>query len=115
MPAIDPGVAAYLANLPEERRQALSELCSLIRRLRPDLREVLRDRMPTYMDQRGPVLGVASRKHDMCLYLDPSLLRSYRRELAGIHLGHNCIRFRSLAELPEEALRAIVSEAGWGE
>ena len=115
MPATNPDVAAHLAALPEERRTALSQLCALIRGLRPDLREVLRDRMPTYMDEKGPVLGAASQKHGMCLYMDPGLLRSYRREFAGLHLGHNCIRFRSLEELPDEALRALISEAGWGE
>ena len=112
MPPINSDVAAYLATLPEDRRQALSKLCAFIRQQRPDLREVLRDRIPTYMDDRGPVLGVASQKHSMCLYLDPALLRSYHRELAQLHLGYNCIRFRSLDELPKGVLQAMISEAG---
>jgi hypothetical protein len=115
MPSTYSDVAAYLKALPEERRAVLAPLCALIRQLRPDLQEVLRDRVLTYVDERGPVLGVASQKHGMCLHVDPALLHSYRREFAGLHLGHNCIRFRSLEELPEEALRAIISEAGWGE
>jgi len=48
----------------------------------------------------------------MCLYLDPALLRSYHRELAQLHLGYNCIRFRSLDELPKGVLQAMISEAG---
>lgn len=112
MPPAHPDVAAYLAALPDDRREALARLCALIRHERPDLRETMRDRMPTYLDDEGPVIGLASQKRTMCLYVDPALLRSYRRELARLHLGHNSIRFRSLDELPKEVLRAMLSEAG---
>jgi len=112
MPTVDPAVAAYLAALPEERRVALTRLFALIRHERPDLRETLQGNMPTYQDDQGPLLAVASQKNAMCLYLDPALLDSYRHELEHLHRGHNCIRFRSLDELPKPVLRAMLAEAG---
>jgi len=112
MPSPDSAVIAYLATLPEDRRVALTRLCALIRHERPDLREIMQGNMPTYLDDQGPLIAVASLKRAMCLYLDPALLDSYRDALEHLHRGHNCIRFRSLDELPKHVLRAMISEAG---
>jgi uncharacterized protein YdhG (YjbR/CyaY superfamily) len=103
-------VHQYLDRLEPERRQALTELRSLVLETVPGAVETLRYKMPTY-ERDGEVLcAFASQKRYMSLYMDVDLVEKHRDELAGLDVGKSCIRFRRLEQLPMDRIVSILRE-----
>jgi len=103
-------VDEYLKEIPEERREALSDLRARIKRLAPEAEERMQYGMPTYA--MGDILFcVASQKQYMSLYVDPMLLDTYRPRLGKPNLGKGCIRFRHLKDLPMDVVEELMREA----
>ena len=104
-------VAAYLEELPAERRQALSELRALIRKAAPNAVEAMQYGMPSYA-WGGMLFSLASQKGHMALYVcDAPVVQVQRARLGKLKCGKGCIRFRSLDELPLEVITDILREA----
>ena len=134
-----PTVDAYLAALPEERREALQAVRAVIlANLDPDLEEVMQYGMIGYVvphrvyppgyhcDPKQPLCyaGLASQKQHMALYLMCAYGDAGERawleqawEAAGkkLDMGKSCLRFRKLEDLPleviGEAFRRVSAEA----
>ena len=121
-----PTVDAYLEELPEDRREAIAAVRSVILEHLPDGFEegmqygmigyyVPLDRFPdTYNGQPLSVAGLASQKRHMALYMmgvygsDYAWLRE-RWEATGhkLNMGKSCVTFRRLDDVPLE----VVGEA----
>jgi uncharacterized protein YdhG (YjbR/CyaY superfamily) len=103
-------VRAYLAELPEDRRQALAKLRTLIRKTAPDAVETMHYGMPTYV--LGELLcALAAQKRYMAFYLcDTAVVDAHRSRLGKLNCGKGCIRFRSLDELPLDVVTDILRE-----
>ena len=103
-------VAAYLDELPEDRRTALVTLRKLIRRIAPKATENMEYGMPTYL--MGDMLcAMASQKGNLALYVGDTTLTPYRAQLKGLKCGKGCIRFKRLDELPLDVVSAMLVDA----
>ena len=121
-----PTVDAYLDDLPEDRREPIAAVRSVILEHLPEGFEegmqygmigyyVPLDRFPdTYNGQPLSVAGLASQKRHMALYMmgvygsDDAWLRE-RWEATGhkLNMGKSCVTFRRLDDVPLE----VVGEA----
>jgi hypothetical protein len=120
---------AYLAELPEDRRQALARLRALILENLPDgyveamnwgmiAYEVPLSVAPeTYNGQPLMLAALASQKKHMALYLCgldciPGLRerfgQSYRDKGLKLDMGAACLRFRSLDAVDFDAVAAVI-------
>jgi hypothetical protein len=123
-------VAAYLKELPAERRKVVSEVRKLIRRRLPAGYEeatnwgVIVYQVPfkkfadTYNGQPLCYAGVAAQKNNYSLYLMcvyghkafQSRLRDAAKQLGKkLDMGKACIRFNRVEDLPLEAIGDIIA------
>lgn len=101
---------AYLDELPEDRRKAIAKLRTLIRQTAPDAVEGMEYGMIVYT--MGTLLfGLASQKQYVALYADTEVVDAHRHRLGKLNCGKSCIRFRSLDELPLDAVTDILTES----
>lgn len=104
-------VPAYLEEIPEERREALGKIRSMISSLVPQATEGMEYGMPTY-SLDGFLFALASQKQYMALYIsDTDLLEEYRNRFGKLNLGKSCIRFRKLEDLPLDITEELLQEA----
>ena len=89
----------------------MTKLRSLIRKAAPDAKESMQSGMAAY-DLSGMLCALASQKNYMALYVcEPDAVEAHRDALGKLNCGKGCIRFRSLEELPLEAIAGILKEA----
>jgi uncharacterized protein YdhG (YjbR/CyaY superfamily) len=114
-------VDAYIAELPEERRAVVKKV-----------REVIRKNLPKGYEERmgfGMIgycvpetdcayAGLAAQKNYYSLYLmgcymdpatDAALKAAFRKAGKKLDMGKSCVRFKSLDDLPLEAIGAIIA------
>jgi uncharacterized protein YdhG (YjbR/CyaY superfamily) len=104
-------VPAYLEEIPEDRREALRKIRSMITSLVPQSEEGMEYGMPTY-SLDGFLFALASQKNYMALYIsDTDLLEKYRGRFGKLNLGKSCIRFRKLKDLPLDVTEELLQEA----
>lgn len=108
-----PTVSAYLNTLATADRTVFSKLRALIRKSHPDIKENMRWRMPGFTLGENGVAGFNKQKHYLCLYIDPGVLKPFRRELkaAKLDCGKCCIRFRRPDQLPLPLAARIINAA----
>ena len=106
----NPQVDEYLENLEPKRREALTELRSLILETAPQAQEAMMYRMPTYHLGDAILCAFASQKQYMSLYVETDLVEKHRDGLVGLSVGKSCIRFRRLEQMPKEVARMILTE-----
>ncbi len=101
----------YLDELPDDRRNALSKLRTLIRKAAPAATEGMEYGMITY--SMGELLfGLAAQKGYMAIYVcDTAVVDVHRQRLGKLNCGKGCIRFKKLDDLPLDAVTDILREA----
>jgi uncharacterized protein YdhG (YjbR/CyaY superfamily) len=107
-------VDQYLKALPPPRRAALQAVRGWIRRAMPDAVENLEYGMPTYRRPGDGVglFAIASRRHYLALHVcNFDVVERHRRALDGLDCGKSCIRFKTVDDLPEKVVRALLREA----
>ncbi|HET7459590.1 MAG TPA: DUF1801 domain-containing protein [Longimicrobium sp.] len=123
-------VDEYLAELPEERRQVVSAVRDAVLRHLPEgYREAMAygmigygvplERYPhTYNNQPLSFAAIAAQKNYYALYLtcvygNPDLERELREAFAAagkrLDMGKSCIHFRSVDDLPLDAIGRIIA------
>jgi hypothetical protein len=121
---------AYIAGLPPERREAITEVRRVILDNLPDGYEegmqygMISYRIPlnhypnTYNGQPLGVAALASQKNYMSLYLlgvcyDPETERRFKESFAStgkrLDMGKSCVRFRKQDDLPLEVIGEAIS------
>jgi hypothetical protein len=124
-----PDVAAYLAELPPDRREAIAAVREVVNTHLPDgYRESmtfgmigwgipLEDYPDTYNGQPLGVVALASQKNHMALYLMgiyavPGLEDWLRAQYADrglkLDMGKSCLRFKRLDQLPLDVIGEVV-------
>ena len=89
----------YFAQLTPDRREQLSQVRALIKRVWPKIREDVQYGMPTYHLDGSTFCALASQKSFMAIYIMPyDLLNAFKLELVPHDTGRSCIRFRKLDE-----------------
>ena len=109
-----PTVAAYLKSLPDDSRQALAKLRTLIRKCASGADEKMQHGMPCY-ELNGLLCAFAAQKNNLALYVcEPELVAKFKSRLGKVSVGKGCIRFRKIDDLSlaavEELLRAAVKK-----
>lgn len=108
-------VAAYLNELPADRRAALTALRKLIKEVAPDAKESMQSGMPMYAMGSCPVFAFASQKHHLALYVcEWNAMNKYRDKLGKANCGKGCIRFKKLEDLSLDAVKEFLNEAAAG-
>lgn len=123
-------VAEYLDELPEERRAAIGKVRSVVKKNLPQgykermgygmiTYEIPLDQYPgTYNGQPLCYIGLASQKNHMALYLtsvyaDPEqekfLSDAFRKAGKKMDMGKSCLRFKTVEDLPLDAIGKIVA------
>jgi len=123
-------VAAYLAELPRERRLVLAAVRDIVRRNLPGgFRETMKWGMITYElplklhpdTRNGQPLcyaGLAAQKHYFALYLtcayqDPKqtkkLKEGFRKAGRKLDMGKSCVRFKTLEDLPLHVIAEVIA------
>lgn len=126
-------VTEYLASLPADRREAVSEVRRAINRALPaGYREGIQWGMISWFvplskypagyggnpEQPLPLISLASQKsylalHMICFYGQPELLEwfqaQYRKSGKKLDMGKGCLRFKSVPELALEVVSATLS------
>lgn len=100
-------VAAYLKELPPEKKAVLATLRKLIREAAPKAKESMEYGMPCYEG----VCALAAQKQYFALYIgDSKVVNRYRAKLGKLSIGKGCIRFRKLEDLPLDVVREMLAE-----
>ena len=103
----------YLEELDPQRRDALTQVRSLILETVPDAEESMQYRMPTYRYREAILAAFASQKRHMSLYMEPPILHRHRAELKHLDLGKSCIRFKSTSTSSRWISSARCSRRRW--
>lgn len=123
-------VEEYLAELPDDRRDAIEEVRDVILENLPDgyveamnwgmiSYEVPLDRYPdTYNDQPLAYAALASQKNHMAVYLtsvyaDGETEEWFRSEYEAtgkkLDMGKSCVRFKSIDQLPLDLIGRVIA------
>jgi uncharacterized protein YdhG (YjbR/CyaY superfamily) len=101
----------YLKAVPADQLPLLEHCRALIREAAPSAREEIRWGALCY-DDGGALFGLAAQKHYVGLYvMATQALKDMQKELAGIDHGKGCLRFRTLAAVPTDTIRRLLTHA----
>jgi len=102
-------VDAYLAEVPDDRRDALLQLRSLCLEVMAGYDEAMAYGMPTYAKDGKIEVAFASQKHTINLYcLKESVVKGHPELLEGLSVGKGCIRFRRPQAMDFVRIRALL-------
>ncbi len=104
-------VADYLGALPENQRNALERLRSVIRDAVPEAEECISYGIPAFcLDGRPLVSYGATKKHCAFYPMDPEVLEEHLVELSAFETSKGTIRFQPDAPLPDAVVERIVQQ-----
>lgn len=128
-------VDAYLAELPTDRREVVTQLCNTIRDNLPDgFVELMTSNMPTYVvpldiypagyhvarNTPLPFVSFASLKSHIALYhfgmyVDKELLNWFEAQYAErtdhkLDMGKSCVRFKNPDHIPMELIAELMRQ-----
>ena len=134
-------VEQYIAELPEERKKAVSDLRKVVKKNLPKgFKEVMGYGMIGYVIPHSmypdgyhcnpkdplPFMNIASQKnfiavYNMGLYSSPKILKWFtdeyaKTEMGKLDMGKSCIRFKKMDKIPYELigqLAAKITPAQW--
>ncbi|MFB6616209.1 iron chaperone [Streptomyces sp. NPDC085524] len=102
-------VDGYLAEVPEERKAALTKVRQLCREELAGFNEVMAYGMPAYERDGACEIAFASQKQYVSFYLMRSDVRgAFEERLAGHDMGKGCLRFRKPASIDFGLLRDLL-------
>lgn len=108
---MDEDVLAYIAAVPDARRERVEALHGLIINLFPKVTVDLRYKMPTYTVGEGWV-AVANQKQYVSLYTcSPEHIETFKQQYPDIKTGKGCINFRDRDDIPLAVLEGVVQHA----
>jgi hypothetical protein len=111
----------YLAPMTEHQNASIRAVRRLITELNPDLIEEIDTgkwfggKLVYYTSDRihvfalGPLLDGFSTFHMMAYYGSPALQERHGADLKKLLTGKSCIKFRDFSQIPEPAIRDIIS------
>lgn len=100
-------ISEYIATLPNNERETITQLDQLVRAALPSAAASMKYGMPTYEIQNR-YLALNAQKQYFSLYVDPELLSQHRVKLKDLSVGKSCIRFKRLDQLPIRVLKTIL-------
>lgn len=105
----------YLAELPADRREALTRLRRMCRHELPGFTEAMAYGMPSYDRDGYGGVAFASQKRYVSFYLLRTDVRdAFADRLAGHDMGKGCLRFRDPGAIDFELLRDLLRATAAG-
>lgn len=120
-------VKEYLANVPDERKDTINFLHTLIQESSPDFKPYFAYNMLgygefRYVDKRSkevkswPIIALASQKNYISLYVcavdgQQYMAEKYKDDLGKVNVGRSCIRFKKLEDLQLDAVKKLLRES----
>lgn len=119
-------VNSYIANLPADRKQAVSYLHDFIQQVVPSLTPHFAYNMLGYgsfpyvnykkVPISWPIIALANQKNYISLYVcsvieGEYLAQKYANKLGKVSVGKSCIRFKKIEDLNLDALKNILIQA----
>jgi uncharacterized protein YdhG (YjbR/CyaY superfamily) len=102
-------VAAYLDEVADSRRDALTALRKLCVKCLVGYQEGMDYGMPTYKKNGVVEVGFASQKNYISLYIvKKGVVDAHRADLAGASVGKGCIRFSSPEKLDFKVIEKLL-------
>ncbi|MFC9390248.1 iron chaperone [Streptomyces venezuelae] len=102
-------VDGYLAEVAEDRREALTRLRRLCRAELTGFDEVMAYGMPAYERNGTAEIAFASQKQDISFYLMRSDVReAFEERLAAQDMGKGCLRFRKPERVDFDLVRDLL-------
>ena len=105
--AIPRDVDAYLAALPRDARATLQRLRRAIKAAAPKASETISYRMPMFK-YHGMLAGFAAFRDHCSLFMGPSVMKTYRKELKPYDTSKGTIRFPKDKPLPTTLVKKLV-------
>ena len=119
-------VEAYIASVPEERKELIVYLHEFIQKVAPSLKPYFATNMLGYgsFPYRNykkepiewPVIALANQKNYVSLYVcsvidGKYVAEEYAKELGKVSVGKSCIRLKKLEDIDLPALKKVVQLA----
>ena len=104
-------VDEYLAEVPEERKEALAQLRQLCQDTLTGYEESMEYGMPSYKVPGSEVeVAFASQKNYISLYvLKEAVLNEFRPALEGLNLGKGCVRYTKPEKMDFEVIEQMLA------
>ncbi|WP_406322402.1 iron chaperone [Streptomyces sp. NBC_01637] len=108
-------VDEYLAEIPQERQEALGRLRQMCRQELEGFAEVMAYGMPAYERNGVGEVAFASQKNYISFYLLRSDVReAFEERLAGYDMGKACLRFRKPENIDFDLVRDLLRATAAG-
>lgn len=92
-------VDSYISNSPENVRQKLVKIRSVIKSIAPEVQEKISYKMPFY-NYMGPLAYFGYTKKHIGLYIPPPIVKEFKKELKGYRTATAAIGFPLKKKLP---------------
>lgn len=103
-------IDAYLSGLPQDRREALENLRTVILSVVPDAEEVISYQIPTFK-RYGGLVGFASMKNHLSfMVMSPGLMEKLKVEVKPYKGSTATLHFTQDKPLPVDLVKNIVEE-----
>lgn len=100
-------VDEYIADAPEEIREKLGKLRSLITNAAPKAEEKISYGMP-YYSYKGRLAYFRLAKNHIGLYVLPPIVQNFKKELKSYQTGEAAIQFPLDQDLPENLITTLI-------
>jgi uncharacterized protein YdhG (YjbR/CyaY superfamily) len=99
----------YFNTIPEDRKEAIYKLRSMVQMVFPGYSEDMSYKVPTYTHNKLKICALASQKQYMTLYvMNYDLLTNFKGELSYLNCGKSCIRFKKLDDKTATLLKKVL-------
>jgi uncharacterized protein YdhG (YjbR/CyaY superfamily) len=106
-----PDASSYIAAAPADRRETLAAIRQLCLDELSGYEETMTYGMPSYTRDGVVEVSFASQRRNIALYiLKQDVLDCHRSELGGLSLGKGVIRYRNVADVDLDVVRALLAE-----
>ncbi|HEV2519338.1 MAG TPA: DUF1801 domain-containing protein [Thermoplasmata archaeon] len=104
-------VDAYLAELPEDRREAMDRIRAIARKTLVGFEERMEYGMPTF--RRSPSVGLAfaSQVQYISLYVGEQVIAKHRARLRKLKVGKGCVRFVPTGQIDYKLIESLFLSA----
>jgi len=106
-----PDIAAYVRELPADRRPAVERMVALARQHLVGFQERMEYGMPYFSAGDGKAVGIASQVQYLALYVDPAVVAAHRPKMRGLKVGKSCVRFPDAERVDWALVEALLRDA----
>ncbi len=97
----------YVATFPDDIKEILEKIRTVIKKAAPDAREKISYHIPTFA-QEGNLVHFAAFKGHIGFYPTPSGVEAFKEQLSGYEYSKGAIRFPIDRPIPYELIRKMV-------